>query len=341
MADLVRMFRDAREYITPTLKQSAFTEKGMLTPIEFVQAGDQLILKCPTWSWQQGEEGKLRPYLPRDKQFLLIRGCLSQKRVTELNASSVHDRSVASEMAGEDWCAPDVVPPSASEAIGVDDAVLVDASDLDPATALTVGGASVSSSGSKRCDEYADMDMEDDSLALDESTAVPAAAPSSSSSFCAVVRSRRYDLSITYDNYYRTPRVWLFGYDENGSVLKPEAIFDDIMTDYAKKTVTIDPHPHLSRPHGTSEQRRSPPYLSHHYPKRQRPSTRASMVPRCFESSRRSTSAAACPWSTRTSSSSSNSSSPSSQPSNTTIRWTSKSAEVGASLCAARFLCHC
>jgi len=62
-------------------------------------------------------------------------------------------------------------------------------------------------------------------------------------------------LSITYDNYYRTPRVWLFGYDENGSVLKPEAIFDDIMTDYAKKTVTIDPHPHLSRPHGTCDGR--------------------------------------------------------------------------------------
>ena len=30
----------------------------------------------------------------------------------------------------------------------------------------------------------------------------------------------------------------------------PESIFDDIMQDYAKKTVTIDPHPHLSRPHG-------------------------------------------------------------------------------------------
>ncbi len=23
-----------------------------------------------------------------------------------------------------------------------------------------------------------------------------------------------YDLSITYDKYYQTPRVWLFGYDE-------------------------------------------------------------------------------------------------------------------------------
>jgi hypothetical protein len=29
-----------------------------------------------------------------------------------------------------------------------------------------------------------------------------------------IVRSRTYDLHITYDNYYRTPRIWLFGYDE-------------------------------------------------------------------------------------------------------------------------------
>jgi ubiquitin-like-conjugating enzyme ATG3 len=259
MADLVRLFRNTREFLTPVLKETAFIEKGVLTPEEFVKAGDQLILKCPTWAWQQGEESKLRPYLPRDKQFLIIRGCPSHKRVTELNASSVQDRSVASEMVGgdsatEDWCAPDVVEPST----GDDDAVLIDASDLgDELGGLKLSGDAVPeavTSSLSRKDEY--EDMEDDSLALDESTAVPSAtiSPSSSSAKIpsdSVLHSRRYDVSITYDNYYRTPRVWLFGYDENGTVLKPEAIFDDIMTDYARKTVTIDPHPHLSRPHGT------------------------------------------------------------------------------------------
>ena len=29
-----------------------------------------------------------------------------------------------------------------------------------------------------------------------------------------VLQTRTYDLNITYDNYYRTPRLWLFGYDE-------------------------------------------------------------------------------------------------------------------------------
>ena len=29
-----------------------------------------------------------------------------------------------------------------------------------------------------------------------------------------VLSTRTYDLNITYDNYYRTPRLWLTGYDE-------------------------------------------------------------------------------------------------------------------------------
>jgi ubiquitin-like-conjugating enzyme ATG3 len=31
------------------LKDSKFLEKGVLTPEEFVLAGDQLTYKCPTW----------------------------------------------------------------------------------------------------------------------------------------------------------------------------------------------------------------------------------------------------------------------------------------------------
>jgi hypothetical protein len=29
-----------------------------------------------------------------------------------------------------------------------------------------------------------------------------------------IVHTRTYDLHITYDKYYQTPRLWLFGYDE-------------------------------------------------------------------------------------------------------------------------------
>jgi ubiquitin-like-conjugating enzyme ATG3 len=51
-------------------------------------------------------------------------------------------------------------------------------------------------------------------------------------------------MSITYDKYYQTPRVWLFGYDENRRPLTSKQIFEDISQDHAKKTVTIETHPH-------------------------------------------------------------------------------------------------
>lgn len=56
---------------------------------------------------------------------------------------------------------------------------------------------------------------------------------------------RQYEISITYDVYYQTPRLWLAGTKENGTPLTNEEIFEDIMSDYVGKTVTIEQHPHL------------------------------------------------------------------------------------------------
>jgi ubiquitin-like-conjugating enzyme ATG3 len=61
-----------------------------------------------------------------------------------------------------------------------------------------------------------------------------------------VVRTRTYDLTITYDKYYQTPRLSLFGYDESRDPLGPSAMLQDISQDHANKTVTIEAHPHLS-----------------------------------------------------------------------------------------------
>lgn len=32
-----------------------------------------------------------------------------------------------------------------------------------------------------------------------------------------LLQVRTYDVMITYDKYYQTPRIWLIGYDEVGS----------------------------------------------------------------------------------------------------------------------------
>ena len=43
-----------------------------------------------------------------------------------------------------------------------------------------------------------------------------------------IVETRTYDLYITYDKYYQTPRLWLVGYDEHNKPLTIEEMYEDI-----------------------------------------------------------------------------------------------------------------
>ena len=56
-----------------TAQESKFKTSGVLTPEEFVSAGDHLVYHCPTWSWSGGEPGRKKAYLPADKQFLVTK----------------------------------------------------------------------------------------------------------------------------------------------------------------------------------------------------------------------------------------------------------------------------
>jgi len=52
---------------------STFRTTGELTIDEFVQAGDYLVYKFPTWSWSGGDPKARNDKLPADKQFLVTK----------------------------------------------------------------------------------------------------------------------------------------------------------------------------------------------------------------------------------------------------------------------------
>lgn len=58
---------------------------------------------------------------------------------------------------------------------------------------------------------------------------------------------RYYDVSITYDLYYETPRIWLLGFDQFGMPLKHDDMLMDVPSVYAGRTVTVSRHPYTSR----------------------------------------------------------------------------------------------
>lgn len=230
---------NAADYVTPVRTTSAYKTKGVLTPQEFADAGDMLVARCPTWAWATGEPNHAKPYLPPDKQFLITKNVPCQRRVRALGLGADVEELVAAGGDGADdddeaWVATHAgrTQQPAAEVPDLDSVADATASPPPPPSDAAAAAAASSSS----------LGLEALGLGLDEADD-PSALPASSSN---IVRSRTYDLSITYDKYYQCARVWLFGYSEARQPLTQAELLEDISADHALKTVTLESHPHMA-----------------------------------------------------------------------------------------------
>mmetsp|Transcript_2066 Transcript_2066/g.2760 ORF Transcript_2066/g.2760 Transcript_2066/m.2760 type:complete len:330 (-) Transcript_2066:66-1055(-) len=261
--------KQAREWAYPTLKTSAFLERGVLTPEEFVKAGDELVYRCPTWSWESGQ--KIRSYLPADKQFLVTRNVPCRHRCSEVEDSGfvLEEEHIElmrnalldnSEGGGGDdgeeegWMVSKQVDRKKVTSSSLEDEFDVIDSEGETLVQLDRGeeDGGVNDSDGKgnvvpdQEEEYADMtEFEEDNI-LTETDEAMMELNIDDKDDDNIIKVRSYDVSISYDKYYQTPRVWLFGYDEDGNPLEAEQMFEDCMSDYVKRTVTLESHPHTS-----------------------------------------------------------------------------------------------
>nr|CAD7264796.1 unnamed protein product [Timema shepardi] len=82
-----QLFRKA----VPRWLESKFRDTGVITPEEFVAAGDHLVHPCPTWQWATGDESRSMSYPPRNKQFLIARNVLCSRRCKQGSVYSKRD----------------------------------------------------------------------------------------------------------------------------------------------------------------------------------------------------------------------------------------------------------
>eukprot|EP01120_Amphizonella_sp_Union-15-10_P008258 TRINITY_DN2935_c0_g1_i1.p1 TRINITY_DN2935_c0_g1~~TRINITY_DN2935_c0_g1_i1.p1 ORF type:complete len:294 (+),score=69.55 TRINITY_DN2935_c0_g1_i1:34-915(+) len=206
------------------LKDSKFLEEGVLTPEEFVLAGDLLVQKCATWSWSTGDEKRAVKYLPLDKQFLITKNVPCHiYPISNEKEESVEDG---------DWLA-----------VGGHQTAKEKEEEIPE---IDVGNKKNTKKSDEDDDDDDDEDIPDmETFNEDNNLIQDDVATSQSDKNDAIIKNRTYDLTISYDQYYQTPKVWLFGYDENRQPLPPDQIYKDISQDHAKKTVTLDTHPHL------------------------------------------------------------------------------------------------
>jgi len=201
------------EQLTPVLKTSKFRETGVLTPEEFVAAGDHLVSTCPTWSWNAGESDKIKSFLPEGKQFLITKQVPCHKRCKDIQYSGEYEKIID----------------------GDDDGGWVDTHHgVEMSESVEIAEEAEEDSDGEALD-MEDFDLEADDLVVEVQNLD-----------MGIEKTRTYDLSITYDKFYQTPRLWLTGYNEEGIPLSVEKMYEDLSQEHANKTVTFEQHTSLS-----------------------------------------------------------------------------------------------
>lgn len=260
------------EYISPVLRESKFRETGVLTPEEFVVAGDHLVHHCPTWSWSAGDPAKTKSYLPKDKQFLVTKNVPCYKRCSAMEITDNYEKIIEVGDDNEGWVDThhydlkneESEVGQMTEELG---ACKIDTSAVKPGKdEIKLGSGGDDNKDKPKIDDDDndddDEDDDDDACDMDEYMASglmdkedqstvevkPISRKKSEGDNNSIVATRTYDLNITYDKYYQTPRLWLTGYDENHHPLTIDEMYTDISSDHAKKTVTMETHPHIPGP---------------------------------------------------------------------------------------------
>lgn len=228
MSFLKRTAFSVAEYLTPVLTTSQFYKTGQITPEEFLQSGNQLVSKCPSWQWGSGAGDAVKDYLPKDKQYLYTKGVVStQRAATIFNAV----QETEDNQDGDNW--------------------VVATNNAGGAAADGKAGDAAKAPEEEEDDEVMDLDdMDYGDLGEEDDEQTPAATGAATTTPAAAGANavRTYDISIVYDKLYRSPRVYLQGYDSTGKPLTEQELQLDISGDHMNKTVTWEIFPYTQTP---------------------------------------------------------------------------------------------
>lgn len=186
-----------REYLTPIRHTSDFTTTGEISPEEFVEAGDYLVYKFPTWQWSSAPDKLKKDFLPPDKQYLITKHVSSyQRAVTYLGIKSDLDED--EEELEDGWVKSHKInnDPSRLKTDALGENSGGNTNDNDDTNEIN------------DIDELIDENAEEQS-SEDENDFEELVETNANSNL------RKYDLYITYSTSYRVPKMYLVGFNSN------------------------------------------------------------------------------------------------------------------------------
>ena len=196
-------YKAAAEMVIPDLKDSNFLETGMLTKEEFKLSCNKLIEMDSTWSWMK--EGE----------------CLMKKRILCNKIQLEQDLNVDE----------DINVYNLKETVETAEATKT------PETQET------NVEISNKPEQNSDTESDDFLAEFENQDLVENDAATIKIDYDNLDKSHYYNVSITYDQYYRTPRIWFEGIDSGGMMLSQEEIYSDFMVEYIKVSLTLETHP--------------------------------------------------------------------------------------------------
>jgi len=190
--------------LLPTIKSSGLKD-GMLSPDEFVKSGNELVNRYGSWKWCGAMKSEgKRDYLPDDKQYLITLHVPCETRANDVRGVELSDDG--------EW-----------------NSVKYNDCEKEAETVMVKSENEAEKLFEEFGFEEFGFEEDEDLAAVFNGT---------------LVMCRRYNIYITYDNYYRTPRVWLSGISEFGIPLNQHEIFEDIVSEYRNRTVTLEKFPY-------------------------------------------------------------------------------------------------
>jgi ubiquitin-like-conjugating enzyme ATG3 len=214
-------YKAAAEKVIPDLTNNKFTQTGMLTKDEFKVACNHLMKIDSTWEWNVTD-------ICLQKRNIL---CHVMKIEEDYNASETNEF----DMSIYDFTEDD---------IDNTDTTITNTSGVINTTSETI---SKTKTIEIEMEDANDSDSDDDGLAeLEDNTLISSDEATIQTSQQAVDSAGHYyDVYITYDQYYRTPRIWFIGKKVDGTLLSSEDTYTDFMAEYLKVSLTMELNPVL------------------------------------------------------------------------------------------------
>jgi ubiquitin-like-conjugating enzyme ATG3 len=196
-------------------------------------------MKCPTWKWCSAKKEYINKNLPEDKQYLLTRVRSKLRAADYLKNNNTKEKIIEG-----DWVDADLEfkpQKETKKAVAIDlDAIeektqkkveVAENTNNDDDDFVIEGEEEPKKEAKEEKKNVDDFEIVDDDDVKKEDDA-------------GVIKTREYEVTVTYDFYYCVPRMWLMGYNEKGIPLTDEEMKEDVMPEYRNKTCTIEPQTH-------------------------------------------------------------------------------------------------